>query len=376
MWFIENNENNEESGVLYWMIIGFLSVLFTSWARIWRIFQTTPGNKIINPRKVFRTILSAAVLLSAPSVIFAQPVTSDYEYDEHGRLKKATYDSEFQLGFEYDLQDNRTQLSVVSLMPPNQPPIPRPPFTKTVIQQGSVDLLVLNGASDPDVGDSLSVAGVSNVDAAAGNAANVTGDKIVFTAGCTVASDPINYTITDNNYTVDGSVTVNVQASSNTVPTPTGQAYIYPDGWWALPIAAIHVASDPDAGQVMTFISVSGALSGTAEIINNNPLPHIRYIPNAVITESSELLNFTLTDGNCGTMSGSVLIYLPSPTGLFFSLNSNDPSQKSGPQSGSKTSGKRKREVPPYLKVFEAQYGPEAAERRKKNRGKKPGGDK
>ena len=160
----------------------------------------------------------------------------------------------------------------------------------------------------------------------------------------------------------------------NRRPTLMGVlSYTYPSGWWALPVAASYIASDLDTDQTLTFLSARNACCGSVTIVNNDPLPHFRYIPYNPSSPTVDAINYTISDGRGGTVSGTIAIIVQGDASGGFSVSANKSvvsSTKQGSKTNTKSKGVKRRgsKVPAYLKVFEAQYGPVAAAKQRNAR--------
>ena len=186
---------------------------------------------------------------------------------------------------------------------------------------GSVSLDVLSTADDVDVGDVLSVSGVT--DGANGTVSINADGTVEYTpnagaydslADGVSATDTFTYTISDGEGgTVTGTATVTV-TGTNDAPTLVGSASadILEDALETAGSVSLDVLSTADDVDVGDVLSVSGVTDGANGTVSINADGTVEYTPNAGAYDSLaadetaiDTFTYTISDGQDGTVTGT-----------------------------------------------------------------------
>ncbi|PYQ59813.1 MAG: hypothetical protein DMF53_18175, partial [Acidobacteria bacterium] len=170
----------------------------------------------------------------------------------------------------------------------------------TVAEDGSVNVSVLANDTDAD-GDTLSVSAVTQ--GTHGTVA-INPDKTVrYTPAANYnGSDSFTYTVSDGNGgTATGTVTITVTAVNDAPVANPDSATVAEDG--TVNVAVLGNDTDTDGDP----LSVAAVTQGTHGTVAINPDKTVRYTP-AANYNGSDSFTYTVSDGNGGTATGTVVI--------------------------------------------------------------------
>ena len=227
--------------------------------------------------------------------------------------------------YSYIVSDGEAHVTVtvaIKVDPIDDPP--RPPtggITATVAEDSSTSLSVLAGWVDPD-GDALT--------AAAGTFVTANGGTVVITSGGTATysppanfagSDTFTYTVKDGDFTITGTATVTVTAT-NDAPSVTGATFVVDANAAPGTVVGRVSATDPDAGETLTYAIVAGNTGSQLKINNSGDIT-----VNAITDTSVFPLSLTVrvTDSTGLTDSATVTVQIVDTSGPSISNFSASP---------------------------------------------------
>jgi len=182
----------------------------------------------------------------------------------------------------------------------NQPPVAAND-SRTVAEDGSVDIDVLGNDSDPE-DDPLDVSAVSNPPH--GSASINTNNTVLYVPdGNYNGADSFSYTLSDGN---GGTDTANVSMTVNPVndfPVAANDSGVTTTQGTSVEIDVLLNDSDVDGGDVLNVSAVGSATSGT--VTNHNS--YVTYQPNAGFIGPDSFV-YTASDGNGGSDNATVSV--------------------------------------------------------------------
>ena len=214
---------------------------------------------------------------------------------------------------------------------PPPPPVNTPPTAGADFASSNGGAVIVSAAtllandSDPDAGQTLSVASVDSVSANGGAVVNNGNGTWTYTPAAGFSGvDTFNYVVTDGVASAVGvvSVTVTLPAPVNRLPVAVNDSATTNAGV-AVSIAVLANDSDPD-GDTLTVSSTADFVGGSAIIAANGS---VTFTPAAGFSGAGSF-TYTITDGKGGSAQGSVSVSvnaLPSqPAGLVLALGFNE----------------------------------------------------
>ena len=185
----------------------------------------------------------------------------------------------------------------------NTPPTANSDSDTVVEDSGTTQIDVLANDTDPDSGDTLSIASVGATDN--GGTAVINNNQIDYTPATNFfGTETFTYTISDGNGGADSaSVTITVNGS-NDAPTANDDSDTVVEDSGATQIDVLANDTDPDSSDILSISSVGATDSGGTAVENSG---QIDYTPSANFV-GTEVFTYTVSDGNGGTDTATVTI--------------------------------------------------------------------
>jgi uncharacterized protein (TIGR03382 family) len=207
--------------------------------------------------------------------------------------------------FNYTISDGNggTDTATVTVQVTNNPPTANPDSFTVAEDSGNATFDVLaNDGTAPDVGETLTITAVTQPANATAthNGATVTFRPASNFSGTTT----FTYTASDGNGgTAVGTVTVNVTAV-NDPPTAVNDAFSVPENSGATVLDVLaNDSSAPDTGETLTVTGVTQPANGTVTFTPTG----VSFTPAANFVGPTSFM-YTLSDGNGGTATGTVVV--------------------------------------------------------------------
>ena len=220
------------------------------------------------------------------------------------------------------VQDNGTgtlsnqATMTVNLLNVNEPPIVNNQTFSVLTMAPNTTLVGTVSATDPDAGEILSFAITSGNTGSAFAINSLTGKISV--ANSAAVNFPTNPTfslkvrVTDNgsgNFYTDATITINVLQGTNQPPVIANQSFSVNENSANGTLVGTVVASDPDAGEILTFSILSGNTSGAFAI---NASTGVLSVANSAVLNFEVTPSFALVvkvqDNGTGTLSAQATI--------------------------------------------------------------------
>ena len=239
----------------------------------------------------------AAALTLYPTVTL---MADSFEYDELGRLTKATYDNGTEITYTYDPAGNRKTMYVEVPTPPNVVD-----DTYLVIDGYYRDLTPLDNDSDVN-GDTLSITSVGSPTVATrGTTALHSSTVVRYTPTGTnnpSDTDSFSYVVSDGTSQPSVTGTVNITFEANAAPTANNvtRNKVKHGSLERITLSDAGVA-DGNAWQDHIFENLSTPANGTATLAENDTV--IEYVSDVPLT-GSDTFTFDVNDQHGGTVTG------------------------------------------------------------------------